>query len=186
MPCPRRVAIPLMPKVKDELSKIQDEVIVKVTEPTSWCSPMVPVPKPSSGVRICVNLKRLNTAVKRECYVLPTIDDILYKLRGSTVFSSLDAASGYWQLPMSDESGHFRFLRLPFGLSSASEIFQWDMTTILHGLNAVIVYQDDILVHEKDTAEHCHIWVLKCLYLNLYSRVSDNKPVLSWQQCCLC
>ena len=50
--------------------------------------------------------------------------------------------------------GRFRFLPLPFGLSSASKIFQWDMTTILQGLNGVIVYQDDILVHKKDTAEH--------------------------------
>ena len=67
---------------------MQDEkVIVKVTEPTDWCSPMVPVPKLFDGVRICVDLKRLNAAIKRECYVLPTIDDILYKLRGSTVFS---------------------------------------------------------------------------------------------------
>ena len=34
-----------------------------------------------------------------------------------------------------------------------------------------------------DIGTYCHIWVLKCLYLNLYSRVSDNKPVLSWQPC---
>ena len=165
VPCPRRVTIPLMPKVKVELDKMQDEkVIVKVTEPTDWCSPMVPVSKPSGGVRICLDLKRLNAAVKRERYVLPTIDDILYKLRGSTVFSSLDAAGGYWQLPLSDESsklttfitpfGRFRFLRLPFGISSASEIFQREMTTILDGLDGVIVYQDDILVHGKDAAEH--------------------------------
>ena len=53
------------------------------------------VVKPSGDVRICVDLKKLNEAVERERYVIPKIDDIIHQLRGSLVFSKLDAASGF-------------------------------------------------------------------------------------------
>lgn len=52
----------------------------------------------------CVDMKRLNERVKREKYMLPTIDDLLPKLEGSTVFSTLDAASGFWQVLLDEES----------------------------------------------------------------------------------
>ena len=93
---PRRIAIPLMPKVESELKRmVNNDIIVPVNEPTDWCFPIVPVPKSNGQVRICVDLKRLNTAVKRERYIIPMADDLLYKLRGAKVFSSLDAESGY-------------------------------------------------------------------------------------------
>ena len=73
----RRVSAPLLPKVKAELDRmLKCDVIEEIKEPTEWCAPIVPVPKKTGEVRICVDLKRLNTAVKRERYVLPTIDDI--------------------------------------------------------------------------------------------------------------
>ena len=158
IPVPRRIPIPLMKQVEEELERmVTEEVIAKVTEPTDWCSPMVVVLKPSGKVRICVDLKKLNSAVKRERYVIPTIDDIFYKLRGSTLFTSLDASSGYWQMPLDEDSsalttfitpfGRFRFRRLPYGISSASEIYQREMSRILEGLDGVEVYQDDVIVH---------------------------------------
>ena len=97
---------------------------------------------------------------------LPTIDDILHKLAGATVFSSLDASSGYWQLPLSEESsllttfitpfGRYRFTRVPFGISSASEIFQRVVSTLLdiQSLDGVAVYQDDIIISGIDVKEH--------------------------------
>lgn len=63
-------------------------IIERVTQPTDWCAPMVPVLKKSTGkVRICVDLKRLNQAVKREHYILPTTEEITAKLSGAKVFS---------------------------------------------------------------------------------------------------
>ncbi len=72
-----------------------------------------------------MDLKKLNEAVKRERYVLPTADEIIAKLSGATVFSSLDAASGFWQIPLHPESSklttfitpfrRYSFKRLPFG-----------------------------------------------------------------------
>ena len=146
---PRRIAIPLMPKVETELKRMESrDIIVKVEEPTDWCSSIVPVPKSSGDVRICVDLKRLNAAVRRERYILPTADNLFHQLRGSTVFSTLDAESGYWQFPLTEAAsklttfitpfGSNRFKRLPFGISSASEIFQREMMTLLDGLDGVI------------------------------------------------
>lgn len=79
-------------------------VITKITEPTPWCSPMVTAYKKSGKIRLCVDLKKLNQSVARENHTLPTLDDILHKLSGSRVFSKLDAASGFWQIPLADES----------------------------------------------------------------------------------
>lgn len=161
----RRVSAPLFPKVKAELERmLKCGVIEEITEPTKWCALMVPVPKKSGQVRICVDLKRLNTAVKRERYVLPTIDEILSRLADSRVFSLLDAASGFWQIPLDEETaklttfitpmGRYFFKRLPFGISSASEFFQKEMSVLFRQQEGVEVFMDDILVHGKDDRQH--------------------------------
>uniref|UniRef100_A0AAV2LRJ9 Reverse transcriptase RNase H-like domain-containing protein n=1 Tax=Knipowitschia caucasica TaxID=637954 RepID=A0AAV2LRJ9_KNICA len=74
----RRVPLPLLSKVQAELQRMEEHgVIVKVTQPTEWCAPMVPVLKPSGAVRICVGLQKLNENLKRETYQLPTTDETL-------------------------------------------------------------------------------------------------------------
>ena len=161
----RRMPFPMLNILKDELERMERlNVIKEVTEPTDWCSPIVVVPKSQGKIRICVDLKRLNAAISREKYVLPTIDDVLNNLSGAACFSTLDASSGYWQLALDEESsklttfitpfGRYRFVRLPFGICSASEIFQREMSELLSEMAGVSVYQDDILVYGKDVAEH--------------------------------
>lgn len=161
----RRVPFPLESKVQDELNRLSDlGVIRKITKPTPWCAPMVPVLKKSGSVRLCVDLKKLNSSISRERHVLPTVEDATSKLLGSTIFSSLDAASGFYQIPLEEDSqelttfitpfGRFCFRRLPFGITSAPEIFMRKMQEVLEGLEGVFVFMDDILVHGKDTAEH--------------------------------
>ena len=75
-------------------------VISKVNEPSAWCASMVAVPKPNGLVRICVDVRPLNQNVMRETFPLPTVDDVLAQLNGATVFSKLDANSGFWQVPL--------------------------------------------------------------------------------------
>jgi len=70
-----------------------NNIIRRINKPANWCSPMVRVLKKSGHVRICVDLKRLNRAVRRERYILPTLEEITSKLAGATVFSLLDASS---------------------------------------------------------------------------------------------
>ena len=97
----RRVPFPLMDDVKTELGRmVTSEVSRVVTEPTDWCSAMVPVVKKNGTVRICVDLKKRHIAVRREHLMLPSLDDIAPKLGHSKVFSTLDAASGFGQIPL--------------------------------------------------------------------------------------
>ena len=139
-------------------------VIRAVTEPTDWCSAMVPVIKKTGAVRICIDLKQYNTAVRRDHFMLPSLEDISPKLADSKVFSTLDVTSGFWQIPIDEENqllttfitpfGRYAFCRLPFGISSAPEIFQRKMSTLLDGMNGVEVIMDDILVHGRSIKEH--------------------------------
>ncbi len=154
-----------MSKVREELCHMEENgIIEEVTQPTDWCAPMVPVLKKNGKVRICVDLKKLNEQVKRERFILPTSEEITAELSGATVFSSLDAALGFFQIPLHSESsrlttfitpfGRYCFRRLPFGITSAPEIFQRKMSETLQGLRGVSVYMDDIVVHGKDMEEH--------------------------------
>ena len=96
--------------------------------------------------------------------MLPSLEDIAPKLAESKVFSSLDAASVFWQITIDEDShllatpitpfGRYAFCRLPFGISSAPEIFQRKMSTLLEGLDGVEVIMDDILVHGRNREEH--------------------------------
>ena len=152
-------------KVQTELQRMQSlGVISPVEEPTPWCAAMVVVPKDSGAVRICVDLKSLNESVLCEVHPMPKVDTTLAQLSGATVFSKLDANSGFWQIPLAKESrllttfitplGRFCFNKLPFGISSAPEIFQRQINYILLGLPGVLCHIDDILVFGKDAKEH--------------------------------
>ena len=131
----RNVLIPLRTKVQEELCRMQSlGVIAPVDEPSPWCAGMVVVPKPSRDVRICVDLKPLNEGVLREFHPLPKVEETLAQLTGTTIFSKLDANSGFWQIPLASKSkllttfitlfGRYYFNKLPFGISSAPELFQ--------------------------------------------------------------
>ena len=112
----RRIPIPLLAKVEEELLRMErNGVVTPVTEPTEWCAPMVPVLKRNNKVRICVDLKWLNQSVVRERFVLPVLDDVLPKLAGAKVFSKLDAASGFWAIPLDLESAKLTTFMTPFG-----------------------------------------------------------------------
>jgi transposase InsO family protein len=162
---PRNVPLPLRQKVKKELERMESMgVISKVDVPTPWCAGMVVVPKKDGSVRICVDLKPLNTAVLREVHPLPRVDDTLAQLTGAKVFSKLDANSGFWQIPVAEDSrllttfitpfGRFCFNKMPFGISSAPEHFQRRMNAILDGLPGVLCLMDDIIVYGSDNNDH--------------------------------
>ena len=156
---PRRIAVPLLPKVKAELQRMENlGVISKIDTPTEWCAGMVVVPKPNGAVRICVDLTKLNDSVCREHHILPSVEHVLDQIGGARYFSKL-----FWQVKLSPESskltfitpfGRFCFNRLPFGITSAPEHFQRRMNEILGDLEGVVGLIDDVLIHGKAKEEH--------------------------------
>ena len=162
---PRRVAIPLLNKVNAELNRMESAgIITRVEEPTDWCAGMVVVPKPNGTVRICVDLTRLNESVKREQYIMPSVDETLAKMAGASVFSKLDANNGFWQVKLHPATaklttfitpkGRYYFNRLPYGLNAAPEYFMMKMAQILESLSGVVCQVDDILIYGANKQQH--------------------------------
>ena len=162
---PRRVAVLVIPKVKEELQRMEQMGIIRqVTEPSEWCAGMVVVPKASGKVRICVDLTKLNKSVRRERHVLPSVEETLAQLGGAKISSKLDANSGFWQIGLSEQSsmlttfitpfGWFCFNHLPFGITSGPEYFQKRISDILAGLEGVVNMIDDTLVYGRTQEEH--------------------------------
>ena len=162
---PRRVPEALLGRLETELKRMEElGVIVKVTEPTDWVSSLVLIEKHDKSLRVCLDPKDLNKAIKRTHYPLPTVDDLLNKLSGAKFFSKLDASSGYWQIPVDEESsqlltfnspfGRYRFTRVPFGIHSASELFQRTIEDMIRGIEGAANLQDDIIVWAETQEEH--------------------------------
>ena len=162
---PRRVALPLMNKVKDELGRMERlGVILKVDEPTEWCAGIIVVPKSNEKIRICVDLTKLNDSVLRSTHPLPKIDNLLAQVSESKYFSKVDANSGFWQQKLAPESrllttfitpfGRYCFNRMPMGIKTAPEHYQKRMSQELDGLDGVIYIVDNILIHGRTHEEH--------------------------------
>ena len=125
---------------------------------------MTYVKKKSGQIRISLDPKDLNRAIQRPHHAAKTLDDVNYLLCGSTVFSKLDACSGYWSVVLDYPSsllttfnthmGRFRFNRLPFELSISQDVFQQQMDTMLQNMEGIINIADDIIVFGTDQETH--------------------------------
>ena len=103
-------------------------------EPTDWVSSLAYSRKANGKLRICLDPKDLNAAIKRDHYKTPTVEEITHKLAGSRKFTKLDGTSSYLCIILDYESsllttfnmpwGRYRFIRLPFGLACSQDIFQ--------------------------------------------------------------
>ncbi|XP_060810750.1 uncharacterized protein K02A2.6-like [Amyelois transitella] len=161
----RKVPLGLRDRLAEELKKMESlGVIRKVTHPTPWVHPLVIAAKKNNGIRICLDPRELNRAVQRAHFQLPTVTELAAKLHGARVFSVLDANSGFWTVSLDEASadlctfatpfGRYQFLRLPFGISCASEVFHSKMRQLLEGLEGVDNFVDDIICWGKDRQEH--------------------------------
>ena len=141
----------------------EKRVIRKVDEPTDWVNSLVVVKNPKSDkLRVCLP-RSLNVAIKREFYQLPTIEDITTRMYGAKWFSKVDANQGYWQLKLDEESqllttfnspfGRYCFMRMPFGIRSAQEVYQKRISQIFENLEGVETDIDDIIIWGQ-TEEH--------------------------------
>ena len=190
----RPVPYAVKDKVEAELTRLQEEGIIKPVDHAEWASPIVTVRKKNGGIRLCADFKvSINKHIEPNQHPIPNPTDLLSKLSGGSVFSKLDLSQAYAQLPLDEQSqsycviathrGLYAFTRLPFGVSSAPSIFQKTIEQLLQGIPGVVIYFDDILICGKDQQEHddrlCS--VLRC-FEEAGLRLSREKCAISQRE----
>ena len=162
---PRRVPFALRPKVRDHLKDLMEkDIIEKVDGPSPWVSPVVVTPKPNGDIRLCVDMRRANEAIIRERHPIPTIDEVLEQLNGSTVFSKIDLRWGFHQVELSEDSRSittfaldenlYRYKRMMFGITSAPEQYQNIIAQVTKGCEGALNIADDLIVYGRNQTEH--------------------------------
>ncbi|XP_062516385.1 uncharacterized protein K02A2.6-like [Corticium candelabrum] len=153
----RRVPVAMRQPLKAELDKLERTgVIEKISRPTKWMSSMVAVKKANGTIRICLDPKPLNRALKRSRYQIPVLDDILPQLANAKVFTVADVKSGFWHIELDQKSrelttfgtpfGRYCYKRMPFGISVAPEVFQRRLHEMVADIDGVWAIADDILI----------------------------------------
>lgn len=153
----RQIPYKIRKVVKDELDKmVKLGVIKKQDQPTPVVSNMVVVTK-NQKIRVCLDPTDVNKSILRRHFPLRTIEEISANIANSKWFTILDCKKGFWQVEVHPDSqkfltfatpwGRYSYQRLPFGLSTAPEIFQCQITQVLDGIQNVEVSMDDILIH---------------------------------------
>lgn len=171
-----RVPVSKRDMVKEKIDEmVQAGKLKKETTPTKWCNNMTVVEKTRSDgttkLRLCLDPSQtINKAVIIPHYQIPTVTELLPQLAGKKykTFSIFDALDGFTQITLDEESsmhtamhtpwGRYRWLRLPYGISSAPEEFQLRMHEAIEGLDGVACIADDILVvGQGDTRDEADI-----------------------------
>ncbi|KAL2102866.1 hypothetical protein ACEWY4_002034 [Coilia grayii] len=160
----RPVPPTLYPELRTLIQGMLDGGVI--TESASpWAAPVVLVRKKDGGLRFCVDYRKLNSVTHKDAYPLPRIEESLTGLRKAAWYSTLDLASGYWQVevhPHDKEKtafttpmGLYQFERMPFGLCNGPATFQRLMQRCLGGqVNEFLIYLDDVIVYSADYDSH--------------------------------
>ena len=159
----RRIPFHIRKQVEEELLSLEAQgIIERVPEgqATPWISQIVAVPKKDNkSIRICVDMRSANTAIKRVRHVMPTVDEIMVQLNGAKFFSKIDLSQAYHQLELHKDSryittfsthiGLFQYKRLNYGTNAAAELFQHTLQEALKGIDNVRNLADDIIIFGK-------------------------------------
>ena len=152
---------PLNPMLRESLQEQinawkKEGVIEETSSP--WAAAMVPVTKKDGTVRWAVDYRPLNKATVIDSYPLPCIEENIEKLAGSTIYSTLDAASAYNIIPVEKRSkpylafvcafGSFMFKRMPFGATNAGATYSRFVNLMVEKLRSphILTYLDDVIV----------------------------------------
>ena len=150
-------------KLKDEVQRLVEYGVLQKVNRSEWGSPMFTIVKPDGSLRSLADLRELNTLIKRKPFPLPKINDLLQKLEGFYLATSLDLNMSYYHIELTLEAsklctivlpwGKYEYLRLPMGLCNSPDIFQEKMSELMVGLEFARAYIDDLLVVSKGNFE---------------------------------
>src|SRR6266540_2233911 len=151
--------------MKEEIERMLKDGIIKKSK-SPWASPVVLVSKKDRRIRFCVYYKKTNAIIIVDAHSLPIVNDTVDKIGEKKYYTSIDLASGYWQVEMDENSqditafitlwGLYQFNVMLFGLTNAPATFQRLMNYVLHDYlnDFVVVYLDDILICSDTFEEH--------------------------------
>ena len=154
----RRIPPPQVDKVREHLKLMLDAGVVRLSN-NPWCNTVVLVRKKDGSLRFCIDFRRLNTLTVKDSHPLPRICETLESLAGAAHYLTFDLNSGFWQVPMDEESKQYTAFTLgsmgldecesmPFRLCNAPPTFQRLMQNCLGKLNLTycLIYLDDMIV----------------------------------------
>ena len=120
--------------------------------------------KPIKSVRLCLDPRELNKSILREHLPMKTVEEVAAKVKNEKAYSVLYASNEYWQICLTEDSqkyttfnclvGRYKYLCLPFGIKSSSEVFQRTIFQTLENIDGCEVIADDILIWGQDKEEH--------------------------------
>ena len=165
----RRTPFAARTKVARQLREMQSQGVIEPST-SPWASPVVLVRKKDGSLRFCIDYRHLNLVTKPDVFPVPRMDDLLDELGQSKFFSTLNLASGYWQVKVHPDSREktafithqelYEFKVMPFGLRNAPAVFQRLMQCVLarpnppEGSDFVSVYLDDVIVFSRTLDDH--------------------------------
>ena len=185
---PRSVPLGMQSVYKAELDRLVKEgIITEVHEHTEWINSIVPVMKEDNSLRLCLDPKDLNKAIKRNQWYARTLDDILPELAQSKYLTVKDATSGFWHVPLDLRSsllttfntpwGKYRWLRMPFGLKVSGDVFQERLDKVLRLVPGVLGITDDIVIHGATENTHDGTVVVLCETARLNNLSLNSKKM---------
>ena len=161
-----RIPPPQLDEVREHLKLMLDVGVVQPSN-SPWCNAVVLVRKKDGSLRFCIDFRRLNALTVKDSHPLPCICETLESLAGASHYSTFDLNSGFWQVPMDEESkqytaftlgsmGLYECESMPFGLCNALPTFQRLMQNCLGELNLTycLIYLDDVIVFSEMPEEH--------------------------------
>ena len=109
---PQRIPIFQRQTVDEEIDKMLAQNIIEASD-SPWSAPICLVKKRDGSCRFCIDFRALNGVTQNDAYPSPRIDDTLESLAGSRWYCTLDLASGYWQIKMSENSKNKTSFAIP-------------------------------------------------------------------------
>ena len=161
-----RIPPPQLDEVREHLKLMLDVEVVRLSN-SPWCNAVVLVRKKDRSLHFCIDFRRLNALTVKDSHPLPHICETLESLAEAAHYSTFDLNSGFWQVPMDEESkqytaftlgsmGLYECESMPFRLCNALPTFQRLMQNCLGKLNLTycLIYLDDVIVFSEMPEEH--------------------------------